>query len=317
MKTPRTGELDRSVADAAAATGLGGLPEPHSFIAAKRPRRILITLRGDWLVGLGGLIVLAVIVFAAFAPWIAPFPAQGRGSAAVAQRDLAPSALHWLGTDHLGRDVLSRVIFGARPALLVSVVVVAAAIIIGLTLGSLAGYVGGWLDELLMRVTDVFLSFPPLLLTMIISSLLGPSLKHAALALIISWWPWYARLVRTVAQSLRQLPYVEAARVSGAPTRRILRRHIVRNSLNPVVVQATVDFGTVILAAGSLAFLGLGTQPPTADWGLMVADGRTTVTTEWWLATFPGLAIFLVVLATNLLGDGLQNLLDPRGAARR
>lgn len=290
---------------------------PHSFLAPKRPRRVLVAIRGDWLVALGGVVVVLLCVVAAFAQWIAPYPDQGRGSADVGQRDLAPSAAHWFGTDHLGRDVLSRVIFGTRPALLVSVVVVAAAILVGLALGSVAGYVGGWLDELLMRITDVFLSFPPLLLTMIVTALLGPSLEHAAIALIISWWPWYARLVRTVAQSLRQLPYVEAARASGAPTHRILRRHIIRNSLNPVIVQATVDFGTVILAAGSLAFLGLGTQPPTADWGLMVADGRTTVTTEWWLATFPGLAIFLVVLATNLLGDGLQNILDPRASGSR
>lgn len=292
------------------------LPRPHAAFLPARTRRVIATLRGDVLVIGGGLIVLAVIVTAIFAPWLAPYPGQGRGAVDVAHRGLAPSSAHWFGTDQLGRDILSRVIFGARPALVISVVVVAAAVVIGVALGSLAGYLGGWIDEILMRLTDVFLAFPPLLLTMIVAALLGPSLQHAVIALVISWWPWYARLVRTAAQSIRQRPYVEAARVSGAPTRRILRRHILRNSLNPVIVQATVDFGTVILAAGALAFLGLGAQPPTADWGLMVADGRTTVTTQWWIATFPGLAIFAIVLGANLLGDGLQNLLNPRAVRR-
>ncbi len=264
-----------------------------------------------------GVAILGLVILTALtAQWIAPNPAQGRGAADVANRDLAPSTAHWFGTDHLGRDLVSRVMFGTRPALVVSFVVVFAAVLIGIAIGSVAGYLGGWVDEVLMRITDVFLSFPPLLLTMIIASLLGPSLVHAAIALVVSWWPWYARLVRTVAQSVRQRSYIEAARISGAPVLRILRRHVLRNSWSPVFVQAAIDFGTVILAAGSLAFLGLGSQPPTADWGLMVADGRTTVTSEWWIPTFPGLAIFVVVLGTNLLGDGMQNLLKP-GSGRR
>jgi peptide/nickel transport system permease protein len=268
------------------------------------------------LVAVGAAILGLVILIALTAPWVAPDAAQGRGTADVANRDLAPSTAHLFGTDHLGRDIVSRVMFGTRPALAVSFVVVFAAILIGVAIGSVAGYLGGWVDEVLMRITDVFLSFPPLLLTMIIASLLGPSLVHAAIALVVSWWPWYARLVRTVAQSIRQRSYIEAARISGAPVYRILRRHVLRNSWSPVFVQAAIDFGTVILAAGSLAFLGLGAQPPTADWGLMVADGRTTVTSEWWIPTFPGLAIFVVVLGANLLGDGMQNLLKP-GSGRR
>jgi len=293
-----------------------GPPDRRRWLPKSPLARAAALVGGDVLVAVGALILSVVIVAALTAPWIAPYPAQGRGTADVASRDLAPSLTHWFGTDHLGRDILSRVIFGARPALVVSSVVVFAAIVIGVIIGSLSGYLGGWVDELLMRMTDVFLSFPPLLLTMIIASLLGPSLVHAAIALVISWWPWYARLVRTVAQSIRQRSYIEAARVSGAPVHRILRRHVLRNSLSPVFVQATIDFGTVILAAGSLAFLGLGAQPPTADWGLMVADGRTTVTTEWWIPTFPGLAIFVIVLGANLVGDGMQNLLH-HGVARR
>jgi peptide/nickel transport system permease protein len=167
-----------------------------------------------------------------------------------------------------------------------------------------------------MRVTDLFLAFPPLLLAMVITAVLGPSLFHAALALVISWWPWYARLSRTVTQSLRDRPFVEAARVFGVREPIILARHVLRNSLTPIVVQATVDLGTVILAVGALAFIGLAVQPPSPDWGLMVAEGRTTVLSEWWISTFPGLAIFSVVLGFNLLGDAVRDALDPRKSGR-
>jgi peptide/nickel transport system permease protein len=269
-------------------------------------------LRRDPVAIVATAILAIFLVAAAFAPLLAPYPAQGRGTADVAARDLGPSGAHLFGTDHLGRDVVSRVVFGARPALGSAAAVVLLAVLIGVPLGLVAGYRGGRLDEALMRFTDLFLSFPPLLLAMVIAALLGPSLLHAIFALAVSWWPWYARLSRTVAQSLRQAPFIDAARVFGVRTRTILARHVLRNALTPILVQATVDAGTVILAVGSLSFLGLGSQPPTPDWGLMVSDGRTTVVTEWWIATFPGLAIFAVALGFNLLGDALRDLLDPR-----
>jgi peptide/nickel transport system permease protein len=273
-------------------------------------------LRRERAAQVGASIIALLVIVALAAPILAPYPAQGRGVAHVPARDLPPSWQHLFGTDHLGRDILSRVIFGARPALGVSLLVVLLAMLIGVPLGMIAGYRGGWLDETLMRITDLFLAFPPLLLAIVISALLGPSLYHAAIALVISWWPWYARLSRTVTQSLRQAPFIDAARIFGVREPMILARHVLRNSTTPILVQATVDLGTVILAVGALAFLGLGSQPPLADWGLMVADGRETIQTEWWISTFPGLAIFVTVLGFNLLGDVLRDVLDPRSGTR-
>ncbi len=254
---------------------------------------------------------LAADPLALFGHWIAPYPAQGEGASNVPERMQAPSAVHWFGTDQLGRDVLSRVIVGARSALFVSLIVVGLAILIGVPLGALAGYRRGRVDAVIMRIVDLFLAFPPLLLAMAIVAALGPGLDHAALALTISWWPWYARLARGTATSLRERAFIEAARSIGVSDATILRRHIIPNSMTPLLVQATIDVGTVILAAGSLAFLGLGATPPTANWGLMVAEGRTFILDQWWLSAFPGTAIFLAVLAFNLVGDLMVDLLDP------
>ncbi|MFK4834158.1 ABC transporter permease [Microbacterium sp. ZW T2_14] len=278
--------------------------------------RIGRVLRKDRLAALGLALIVLVVILAIFGPWIAPFPAQGYGATNVADRMLAPSTAHWFGTDQLGRDILSRVIIGARPALTVSLLVVAIAALVGIPLGAVAGYRGGWLDQVLMRVTEIFQAFPPLLLAMVTVAILGPSLLNAGLALAICWWPWYARLVRAEARALRDRPFVEAARAIGVPAWRILPRHILRNCLTPVLVQATVDIGSVVLAAGSLAFIGLGAQPPAPDWGLMVAEGRGQIFTAWWISTFPGLAIFVTVLGFNLLGDSLRDFFDPRQVKR-
>lgn len=296
-----------------ATTTLAPLPMPQRDTTATRLLRVL---RTDWLAAAGLGIVLLVIVLAFFGQWIAPFPEQGLGQTNVETRNLAPGFAHLFGTDQLGRDILSRVIMGANPALSISIAVVALAAVIGIPLGAIAGYRGGWLDDLLMRVTEVFQAFPPLLLAMVMVALLGPSLLNAGFALAICWWPWYARLVRAEARSLRERPYVEAARAIGVPAWRIISRHILRNCLTPVIVQATVDVGAIVLAAGSLAFLGLGAQPPTPDWGLMVAEGRGQIFTAWWISTFPGLAIFVTVLGFNLIGDALRDLLDPRQVQR-
>lgn len=284
--------------------------------APTRSRQILRAIVRDRLALLGLVLIAGLLLVAVLAPWLAPYPEQGTGVADVGHRDLPPGAGNWLGTDPLGRDILSRIIMGARPALGVPLLVVALAVAVGVPLGLIAGYRGGRLDELIMRMADMFLAFPPLLLAMVIVALLGPSLLHAAIALAISWWPWYARLVRGLTASLREQPFVEGARTLGLRDVTVLTRHVLPNAAAPVIVQASVDIGTVILAVGSLAFLGLGAQPPAPDWGLMVAEGRTYVLSQWWLSAFPGVAIFLAVLGFNLLGDALRDVLDPRSVTR-
>ena len=275
-------------------------------------RRAAHAIRSDWLALFGLVVIGIVLAMAVLGPWLAPSPGDGAGVVNVSERMLPPSAQHPFGTDWLGRDMLSRVILGARIAVQVSLVVVGLAILIGVPLGAMAGYYRGWLDGLIMRVTDLFLAFPPLLLAMAIVAALGPGLQNATLALVISWWPWYARIARGLAVSLREWPFVDAARAMGIRESTLIFRHIVPNSIGPSVVQATIDIGTVILAAGGLAFIGLGARPPAPDWGLMVAEGRQYILEQWWLSTFPGLAIFFTVLAFNLVGDLLLRLLDPR-----
>jgi peptide/nickel transport system permease protein len=302
-----------------AGTGGASNSQPDAAGSATPPartRQVLRAVTRDRLALIGAFLVALLILAAVFGPWLAPNPEQGAGLADVAHRNLAPGSAHWLGTDPLGRDLLSRVIIGARPALVTPLVVVALAVLIGVPLGLMAGYRGGWVDAIVMRVADMFLAFPPLLLAMVIVALLGPSLLNAALALALAWWPWYARLVRGLAASLRNQPFVEGARALGLRDVTILSRHVLPNAAAPVIVQATIDVGTVILAVGSLAFLGLGAQPPTPDWGLMVAEGRTYVLSQWWLSAVPGTAIFLAVLGFNLLGDALRDVLDPRSVAR-
>jgi len=256
--------------------------------------------------------ILFMVVVAVGAPWIAPYPEEGRGKSNLSQRFESPSSAHPFGTDNLGRDVLSRVIFGARIPLMISALVAAAVLIVGPLLGGLAGYYGGLLDETIMRITDIFLAFPALILAMAFVAILGPSLRNLALAIIITWWPWYTRLVRGQAISLRQRPYVEAAKTMGVPNRTIVLRHILPNAFGPVIVAITLDLGTVILEVAGLSFLGLGVKPPTPEWGLMVSEGVEYVLEQWWISIFPGIAIFLLVLAFNVVGDGLRDVLDPR-----
>ena len=230
----------------------------------------------------------------------------------LSQRLKPPSPAHWLGTDQLGRDVLSRLLFGARISLTVGLVVVGTAGTFGTLVGLVAGYTGGLVDEALMRVTDVFLAFPALILAMAIAGALGPSLNNAMIAIAVVTWPVYARLVRGQVLSLREREFVEAARSLGASTARILWRHILPNTLAPILVQARFDMGGAILSAAGLSFIGFGAQPPTPEWGVMISDGRKYVSTQSWLSLFPGLAILLTVAAFNLIGDGLRDSLDPR-----
>ena len=284
-------------------------PEPETTRAWKHVISVIVR---DPLSLASTIIIIVFVLMALFANQVAPYPEEGAGRTNVGSQMLAPSAEHLFGTDRLGRDMFSRVIVGARSALIVPIGVVAFAVLLGAPLGAIAGYKGGWIDEVIMRITDLFLAFPSLLLAMAIASALGRGLENAAIALVVSWWPWYTRLVRGVTLSLKQRYFVEAAQAIGVRDWVIILRHILPNTLSPILVQATVDMGTVILAMGGLAFLGLGTQPPNPDWGLMVSEGRSFILEQWWIATFPGMAIFVVVLAFNLLGDTLRDIFDPR-----
>jgi peptide/nickel transport system permease protein len=266
----------------------------------------------DKLAVVGLVIIVVTIAVAVLAPHIAPNPAQGRGDSNLKERFQAPSTHHLMGTDNQGRDILSRVIYGARIPLIISFTVTAVIVIIGVPLGGIAGYYGGRVDEVVMRITDVFLAFPSLILAITFVAFLGASIRNVMIAIVVSWWPWYTRLVRGVAVSLRERPYVEAARTMGVRNLTIIWRHILPNAFGPVIVQMTLDIGTVILAAAALSFIGLGAQAPTAEWGLMISEGKDYILQQWWIGTFAGLAIFILVLAFNFVGDGLRDVLDPR-----
>ena len=223
-----------------------------------------------------------------------------------------PTPSHPFGTDSLGRDIFSRVTYGARISVVSGVVVVAAATVFGIAAGTVAGWSGGWWDDVLMRLTDMFLAFPPLILAMAISAILRPSLTNALLAIAITSWPAYARLMRAQVLSLRARDYIEAARAQGATETTIIVRHLVPNAVAPLLVQATLDVGGIILTSAGLSFIGFGAQPPTPEWGVMVSEGRSFLMDQWWVATFPAIAILLLVVGFNLLGDGVRDVLDPR-----
>lgn len=280
--------------------------------SCRESKRGLSLLIKNPLTFLGLTIVLLLFLVALFAPSIAPFPEQGMGNSNLQERLEPPSMQHILGTDQLGRDILSRLIMGSRVSLKAGVVVILFVTIIGTPLGLIAGYYGGLIDNCIMRLSDLFLAFPPLLLAIAIVAALGPNLMNAMLALSIPWWPWYARLIRGQVLSLKEMEFVEAAKSLGTSDLRIMFRHILPNSLSPIIVQATMDMGYIILSLASLGFLGLGTQPPTPDWGVMVSNGREFFMDEWWLSTFSGAAIFLTVFAFNLVGDGLREAMDPK-----
>lgn len=229
-----------------------------------------------------------------------------------AEKLMAPSAKHIFGTDELGRDVFKRILLGSTISLKTALLAVGAALLIGIPLGALAGYFGGVLDEIIMRITDIFLGFPPLLLAIAIAAFLGSNLNNAMLAIALSWWPWYCRIVRGQAVSLKERQFVKAAKAIGTPPLKIVTSHIIPNCVAPIIVQASMDIGGVILTIASLSFLGLGAQAPTPEWGLMVSTSRNYFLNAWWYSIFPGLAIFFTVLAFNLLGDGLREILDPK-----
>jgi peptide/nickel transport system permease protein len=260
----------------------------------------------------GLAIVVLFLIVVAIGPWIAPYPEDARGAVHLERKLQPPSAAHWFGTDEVGTDVYTRVILGARVSLQIGLVITVIAALIGVPLGIVAGYLGGALGELIMRVTDVFLSVPALILALAVVGALGPGIVNAMLALALVWWPGYVRLVQGKTLALKQETYVEAARAVGTGRLRIVFVHILPNCVSPIVVKASMDMGMAILAAASLGFIGLGAQPPYPEWGAMISHGRNYLPTWWWYSAFPGLAIYLTVLGFNLLGDGLRDLLDPK-----
>lgn len=261
---------------------------------------------------LGFVIISFLIVIAILAPMIVPYPNDITADTHLDKKFLAPSAEHLFGTDELGRDLFSRVIYGTRISFEIGLIAIGLAVAIGVPLGLIAGYFGKWIDEAIMRVCDIFLSFPPLLLSIAIAALLGPTITNMMIAISISWWPWYTRLIRGQVVSLRERGFVEAAQAQGVASWKIIKRHILPNSIAPVIVQISMDFGSIILTAASLSFLGLGAQPPQPEWGLLINIGKNFFLTNWWYVTFPGLFIFITVMAFNLLGDGLRDYLDPK-----
>ncbi len=268
--------------------------------------------RRDPLAVISLVILLVFILGAVFAPFLTPYAGQGLGDPNILEKFSPPNLTHPLGTDYLGRDVLARVLFGGRSSLAIGFLVVFLAVIIGVPLGAVAGFYGGRLDNLLMRITDIFLAFPPLLLAIALAAALGSSFVNTMLAISFTWWPWYARLVRAQTLSLRERNYIEAARSIGVPNWKIITSHVLPNVMTPVMVQATMDLGSAILIGAAISFIGLGVQPPTADWGTMISVGRIYFLERPWFAGSAGLAIFLVVLAFNLLGDAVRDAADPR-----
>jgi peptide/nickel transport system permease protein len=272
---------------------------------------ILRKLSRDLPAMLGLLIVVVVLLVALFGPLLAPYPGDATASHLL-QRLKPPSDKFPFGTDNLGRDILSRVILGARGALAISLTVVGVAMLVGVPLGLVAGYRGGWVSETIMRVTDVVLAIPQLVLALALAQLMKPSIESAMLALSLTYWPFFTRIVFAETRRLSSSMFVDALRGVGAGTFRIVFLHILPNSLSPVIVRATIGLGFTILVAAVLGFLGMGATPPAPEWGLAIADSRTYLPRAWWYATFPGLAILITVMGFNLLGDGLRDIVDPR-----
>lgn len=257
-------------------------------------------------------IVAAWIAIAVLAPSLAPYRPLAQS---IAGRLQPPGPAHWLGTDPLGRDILSRILYGARLSIPVGVIAVALAVVLGTLIGGTAGFLGGAADEAIMRGTDLMLAFPTVILALVITAALGAGIRNAIIAIMVAWWPSYARLVRGLVLALRDREYVLAARAVGGSRLRIFLRHVLPGTISPVVILSTLDVGHAILTFASLSFLGLGPPPQIPEWGSMIAAGRNYLD-QWWISTFPGLAILTLVLAMNVLGDGLRDLLDPRFRSR-
>jgi peptide/nickel transport system permease protein len=259
---------------------------------------------------IGSIIVVIVLLGALLAPWIAPYPTHVGAMVNFRARHLPPSAQYWFGTDNVGRDIFTRVLFGYRISLLLAAVVLGIAVPFGATLGLIAGYFGGWAEIVIMRLTDIALAIPPLVMALAVTAVLTPNLVHAMLAIAALWWTWHTRLIFSITRTLRQQEFVEAAETLGASRLHILFRELLPNCASAILVKTSLDFGFVILIGAALSYLGLGVQPPTPDLGTMVANGADFLPDRWWESLLPGAAILFVALGFNLLGDGLRDLYD-------
>lgn len=257
----------------------------------------------------GLVIIVLLLLIAAFAPVIAPFDPIAQ---TLDKRLLPPSATNWFGTDALGRDIFSRIVYGTRITLVIVLLVVVTVGPFGLLIGAISGYYGGWVDRLLMRITDVFLAFPRLVLALAFVAALGPGIVNAIIAIAITTWPPYARVARAETMVIRNQDYIAAMRLQGASQGRIIWKHVVPMCMSSLIVRTTFDMAGIILTAAGLGFLGLGAQPPMPEWGAMISAGREQIFDQWWVATFPGVAICIVALGFNLLGDGLRDVMDAR-----
>lgn len=275
-------------------------------------RRGLRRFRSNALSMVGISILAIIFLIALLAPYLVPFPEDAAGTMRALERLKPPGAPYWFGTDNVGRDIFSRLLMGTGLALQVGAVIIVLASLIGVTIGATAGYAGGWVDDLLMRITDIFLTVPALVLAIAVTAALGKGMVNVMIGIALVWWPGFARLTRSLVLGLREELFVEAAQSIGVGHRRILFSHILPNTLSPIIVKMSTDFGFAVLTAAALGFIGLGAQPPTPEWGAMINDGRDYFPDKWWVSTFPGMAIFLMVFSWNLLGDGVRDLLDPR-----
>ncbi|WET38757.1 D,D-dipeptide ABC transporter permease [Citrobacter enshiensis] len=271
-------------------------------------------IKGSPLTLIGGVIIVLMLLLMVFSPWVTPY---NPNAIDLTARLLPPSASHWFGTDEVGRDLFSRVLVGSKQSIVAGLVVVGIAGGIGSLLGCLSGVMGGRADAVIMRMMDIMLSIPSLVLTMALAAALGPSLFNAMMAIAIVRIPFYVRLARGQTLVVRQYAYVQAARTYGASRWHLISWHILRNSLPPLIVQASLDIGSAILMAATLGFIGLGAQQPSAEWGAMVAIGRNYVLDQWWYCAFPGAAILITAVGFNLFGDGIRDLLDPKAGGKQ
>ncbi len=289
---------------------------PASRMQARLGRgyRVLLALLRNPLAVLGALIVLVLVVLAVFAPFFATHsPYVG----ALTDRLKPPSAEFWLGSDELGRDIWSRIVYGARITLTIVLLVAAIAAPVGMVVGAVSGYLGGWADRVLMGITDIFLSMPKLILALAFVAALGPGIENAVIAIAITSWPAYARLTRAETLTMRNSEFISAVRLQGASAPRVIVRHILPLCTSSVIVRVTLDMAGIILTAAGLGFLGLGAQPPLPEWGAMISRGRAFILDQWWVATMPGFAIVIVSLGFCFLGDGLRDVLDPKSGNRQ
>ena len=259
----------------------------------------------------GFLIVFLLVLVAIFAGVLAPYP-EDTFNIHPAERLQPPSMKHYLGTDSMGRDIFSRLLFGARVTLVISIIAVGSSLLIGVPLGLVAGYFENWFSEVIMRIADIFLSIPQVILAIFLAQSFGPSIQSVILALSITYWPWFTRIVYAETRALKKTAFIEATEALGAGTLRTILLHVLPNVSSPIIVRSSIGMGFTILTAATLGFLGVGAQPPTPEWGVTIAESRQYLPDAWWYATFPGLAIFLVVMGFNMLGDGLRDILDPR-----